>query len=91
MDHYIGDSEKNEWLKKARGISFEQQVVTRIQSGDLLGIYAHRNRDKYPNPRILAVRIHEYVYLVPFVETEEGRFLKTIIPSRKATKEYLGG
>ena len=31
-----------------------------------------------------------YVYLVPFVEDERTVFLKTIIPSRKATKEYLG-
>jgi hypothetical protein len=30
------------------------------------------------------------VYLVPFVEDEKLIFLKTIIPSRKATRDYLG-
>ena len=36
------------------------------------------------------VLIEDYVYLVPYVESENGIFLKTIIPSRKATKHYLG-
>lgn len=30
-----------------------------------------------------------YVFLVPFVEDEGYFFLKTIIPSRKATRDYL--
>jgi len=33
--------------------------------------------------------IGNYAYLVPFVETESEIFLKTIIPSRKATRKYL--
>jgi hypothetical protein len=36
------------------------------------------------------VRRDEFVYLVPFVEDNETVFLKTIMPSRKATKQYLG-
>ncbi|TVQ22148.1 MAG: hypothetical protein EA383_15885 [Spirochaetaceae bacterium] len=46
---------------------------------------------QYPGQKILVVRIEEYVYVVPFVDSDEGRFLKTIIPSRKATRDYLGG
>ncbi len=35
------------------------------------------------------MRRDDYVYLVPFVEDEKTIFLKTIIPSRKATQQYL--
>lgn len=48
------------------------------------------NQDKYFGQSIYFVRIDEYVYLVPYVETEDEIFMKTIIPSRKATKKYLG-
>jgi hypothetical protein len=58
--------------------------------GDLLDILEHPNPDRYAGQRILVVRREDYVYLVPFVEDEHTVFLKTIIPSRKATKEYLG-
>ena len=37
---------------------------------------------------IYAIEIEDYVYLVPFVETTDEVFLKTIIPSSKATKRY---
>jgi uncharacterized DUF497 family protein len=90
MDHYLWDANKNERLKTARGLSFEQ-VVMHIAVGDILGVYEHPNREQYPGQQILVVKINEYAYLVPFVESSEGRFLKTIIPSRKATREYLGG
>ncbi|TVQ39184.1 MAG: hypothetical protein EA384_07175 [Spirochaetaceae bacterium] len=60
-------------------------------SGDLLDVDQHPNQDRYPGQQILVVRIGEYVYVVPFVDSDEGRFLKTIIPSRKATREHLGG
>jgi hypothetical protein len=49
------------------------------------------NQKKYPGQQIIIIEINEYVYLVPFVESSEGKFLKTIIPSRKATRDYLGG
>lgn len=51
---------------------------------------AHPNTKKYPNQRILIVSIDDYAYLVPYVENENEIFLKTIIPSRKASKKYLG-
>jgi len=35
--------------------------------------------------------VEGYACLVPFVEDDDIVFLKTIIPSRKMTKLYLGG
>jgi len=88
MDHYKWDKEKNEKLKIERDLSFEQ-VTMHIERGDVLDIVAHPNQEKYPNQQLLVVEINDYAYLVPFVEN--GKFLKTIIPSRKATRDYLGG
>ena len=90
MDHYKWNKEKNERLKVERGMSFEQ-ITMHIERGDVLDIVAHPNQEKYPNQQLLVVKINDYVYLVPFVENENGKFLKTIIPSRKATRDYLGG
>lgn len=90
MDYYQWDREKNERLKAERGISFEQ-VVMHIERADVLDVYKHPNQKKYPNQQILIVKIEGYAYLVPFAESKEGRFLKTIMPSRKATLHYLGG
>lgn len=90
MDHYRWDREKNEWLKAERGVSFEQ-VAMCVERGDVLDVYEHPNKAQYGHQQILVVAIGEYAYLVPFVESDEGLFLKTIIPSRKATRRYLGG
>ncbi|MBI4678701.1 MAG: BrnT family toxin [Elusimicrobia bacterium] len=90
MDYYTWDPEKNARLKAERGISFEQ-IVLHIERGDVLGLYEHPNQARYPNQRVLVVKVDNYAFLVPFVESEEGRFLKTIIPSRKATRDLLGG
>jgi len=90
MDYYKWDSQKNEKLKVERGISFEQ-IVMHIERGDILDLVAHPNQEKYPGQRIIVLEINEYAYLVPFVESSEGKFLKTIILSRKATRDYLGG
>ena len=89
MDYYKWDFQKNETLKVERGISFEQ-IVMHIERGDVLDLVAHPNQDEYPGQQIIVVEINEYAYLVPFVESSEGKFLKTIIPSRKATRHYLG-
>ncbi len=88
MEYYQWNHEKNEKLKLERGISFEQ-VVMHIERGDLLDIVRHPNQSTYPNQRLLVVEIQDYAYLVPFVESDKGKFLKTIIPSRRATREYL--
>jgi uncharacterized DUF497 family protein len=89
MDYYKWDHQKNEKIKAERGISFEQ-VVIHIERGDVLDLVAHPNQKKYPNQQIIVVEINEYAYLVPFVESSKGKFLKTIIPSRKATRDYIG-
>jgi len=83
------NSKKNQQLRDERGVSFED-IVLNIYLGNELDIYEHPNKEKYPNQKISVVLVEDYVYLVPFVETEEEIFLKTIIPSRKATKQYLG-
>jgi len=84
------NSDKNKLLLKDRGISFEE-VLSAMEKGDVLDDLVHPNGDKYPNQRLLVVKIRKYAFLVPYVETEGEIFLKTIIPSRKATKQYLGG
>jgi len=82
--------DKNQQLADERGISFED-VVVYIQQGEMLDIVEHPNQEKYPNQRMFVLDIDDYVYLVPYVENRKEIFLKTIIPSRKATKMYLGG
>ena len=88
MKPFRWNPEKNEALKSERGVSFEIVVVA-IGAGGLLDILAHPNQDKYPCQRILVVAADDYAYLVPFVEDGDCFFLKTIIPSRKATRDYL--
>ena len=90
MQYFSWNQDKNEILKKERGISFED-VVFHIERGDLLEIVEHPSQEKYKGQRIFVVNIEDYVYLVPFVETGSEVFLKTIIPSRKATRKYLSG
>ncbi len=82
------DPEKNRQLIEERGISFED-VVFCLQSGDLLDDVVHPNAEKYPHQRMLVVAIEGYAYLIPYVEDDQEIFLKTVIPSRKATKRYL--
>jgi uncharacterized DUF497 family protein len=82
------NTEKNIRLKAERGVSFEE-VLSAMSHGGILDVQDHPNTDQYPNQRMLVVRIRGYAYLVPFVETEREVFLKTIIPSRKATRNYL--
>lgn len=90
MKPYAWNEEKNRSLKSERGISFEE-VIAAIASGAVLDIVEHSNRERYPNQRIFIVQMRAYVWLIPFVENDNEIFLKTIIPSRKATKQYLGG
>jgi hypothetical protein len=82
------DPGKNELLKSDRGISFEK-VVLAIEEGGLKDILVHPNQDRYPGQVVLAVSLRDYVFLVPSVEEDDYYFLKTIIPSRKATRDYL--
>jgi uncharacterized DUF497 family protein len=82
--------EKNKILKEERGISFEE-IVLYIELGFLVDVLENPNQEKYKGQKIFVVQGTDYVYLVPFVENESEIFLKTIIPSRKATKRYLKG
>ena len=83
------NSDKNQELIDTRDVSFED-VVFYIQRGQLLDDLSNPKQTKYPDQRIFIVEIDSYAYLVPYVENDEEIFLKTIIPSRKATKQYLG-
>lgn len=82
------DQNKNELLKKERGITFEE-IVFLIENDGVLAIENHPNHKKYPDQRIYVVSIDNYAYLVPFIEKEGTVFLKTVIPSRKATRKYI--
>ncbi len=88
MKHFRWNHQKNAELKAERDITFEQMVLA-IEADDLLDVVQHPNIDKYPKQLIFVVAYEGYVYLVPFVEESEYYFLKTIIPSRKAKRDYL--
>ena len=90
MKPFRWNHEKNEQLKSERNVSFEE-VVLAIEADGLLDIVTHSNPGKYPNQRMFVVAVEQYAYLVPFVEETEYYFLKTVIPSRKATRDYLKG
>ncbi len=81
------DEEKNNWLKNesGRGACFED-VVEAINDGRLIEIAPHKTRS---NQRLMIVLINDYIYCVPFVEDENGVFLKTLFPDRKLTRKYL--
>ncbi len=79
---------KNETLKIERKISFEI-IALAIEADGLLDELRHPNTGKYPNQSVLVVAFDDYVYLVPYVEESDHYFLKTVIPSRKATRDYL--
>jgi uncharacterized DUF497 family protein len=81
------DPDKNSKLLLERNVSFED-VLFCLKSGELVDDIVHPNPSKYPNQRIFIVGLNNYAYLVPYVEDETSIFLKTIIPSRKATKRY---
>ena len=89
MEIFSWNAEKNEILVRERVITFEE-IVQRIESGAKAIETDHPNKKKYPNQKILIVDVDGYAYLVPCVIDKNEYFLKTIIPSRKATKKYLG-
>lgn len=89
MKYFVWSPEKDEWLRRERGVSFEE-VVFHIQAGDEVDLFEHPDQERYLRQKISVVRIEGYAYLVPFVESSEEIFLKTIIPSRKASKKYSG-
>ena len=88
MKVFQWDNEKNEWLKEYRNICFEQVVIL-FEREDVLDVMEHPNQDNYPDQKIVIVNINDYAHLVPFLQDGEEIFLKTVIPSRKATNKYV--
>lgn len=88
MKYIEWDLEKNEQLKRVRGVSFEN-VIDAIVGEGLIIILDHPNRQKYAHQKMFIIELYDYAYMIPCVEDEEKIFLKTIIPSRKYTKRYI--
>lgn len=88
--HYSFDADKNAWLIRERGISFEQ-IIALIESGHLVQVLEHHDRKHYPNQLLYEVDVHGYIYVVPVVREHRTLFLKTIYPSRKATRNRAKG
>ena len=89
MKYYDWDPVKNEKLISERGISFEE-IIFQISQGAEVDVFVHPNQKKYQGQKVSVVVVEEYAYLVPYTESDTTLFLKTIIPSRKATKKYIG-
>lgn len=88
MKVFRWDNEKNELLKNSRGVCFEQIVIL-MEREDILETIEHPNQNKYPGQKLAIVMIEDYAYLVPYVQKSDEIYLKTIIPSRKATDKYM--
>lgn len=88
MENILWDEEKNNLLKQSRGISFER-VAVQLEQKQVLDVIDHPDQTKYPGQKVAIVDMDGYAHLVPYVLHKDGIFLKTIIPSRKATKQYL--
>ena len=90
MKTFSWNNEKNALLKAQRQVSFEE-IVLYIEMDCLLDVLEHPNQEKYKGQKVFVVQVDDYVYLVPYSETEDEIFLKTIIPSSKATRKYMKG
>jgi len=88
VKYFDWNEEKNKLLKIEREIGFEDILIA-IESGNSLDIVKHPKEQKYPGQKNFIVNINNYACLVPFTEDNKMIFLKTIIPSRKATKKYI--
>lgn len=89
MKSFNWNEDKNKWLKENRNIGFEEVVIL-IGEGNLIEVIENPNT-KYVNQLMFVINFENYIYLVPFVTNDDEIFLKSIIPSRKMTKKYLGG
>lgn len=88
MKYFDWDEDKNNLLKETRDVSFEE-IVLSISNNKLLDVVEHPNKQKYPNQKMFIVEVRDYAYIVPFIEDKEKFFMKTIYPSREASKKYL--
>ena len=87
MKPFRWSESRNAQLRRDRGVSFEEVVIA-IASGNLVDVLPHPNTGKYGHQQVFVVILRGYAHLVPFVDAPDYRFLKTIIPSRKAHREY---
>ncbi len=87
---YIFDPDKNRKLKNERGVGFED-IIALVDAGYLVDVVDNPNTRKYPSQRFYVVDVAGYIHLVPFVRDGHRIYLKTIYPSRKATRNYMGG
>jgi uncharacterized DUF497 family protein len=85
MKKFNYDLNKSEKLYTERGLSFEE-IIALIESGHIIDVLEHPNQDKYHRQKIYLLDVNGYLWLVPFVETEDEIFLKTAFPSRKHNK-----
>ena len=84
--NYAFDPEKNAWLARERGIAFEQ-IIALIENSKLIRVLEHPNTERYPNQLLYEVDVGGYVHVVPAVSERRTLFLKTIYPSRQATRQ----
>jgi predicted DNA binding CopG/RHH family protein/uncharacterized DUF497 family protein len=89
MINILWDPDKSRWLKQNRGISFDE-VLLLIADGNIADILTHPNPEKYSGQQVILLKVDQYIYCVPFKETEDGIHLITVFPSRKYTRQYLG-
>ena len=89
METIRWDERKNSWLKQRRGVCFEQAAVC-LASERVLDITDHPNQERYPGQKVAVIEINGYAYLVPYEYAGGEIILKTMIPSRKATRTYIG-
>jgi uncharacterized DUF497 family protein len=89
MEYYFDfNAEKNKKLLKIRGVCFEH-IVSLINEGHVLDVIIPPNQERYPSQNMYVIDVDGYCYLVTYIQNKKEIFLKTIIPSRKATKQYL--
>ena len=88
IEHIQWNNEKDRWLRETRQVSFEK-VAALILQDNILDVIDNPNQERYPGQKMLVVQIDNYAYFIPFIEQSGQVFLKTIIPSRKATRKYL--
>ena len=88
MPEYTWDADKNEWLRRNRGLSF-YDVVYHLEHGGFLADILHPNQARHPEERLYIINIEGYAYEVPFYRTGNIETLMTAYPSRKYTREHL--
>ena len=88
--NFAWNAAKDRILREKRRISF-QEVADAIEEGRVVDLLPHHNQERYPGQQTYYVEVRRYIYMVPFVTEPDGtEFLKTVIPSGRATRRYLG-